>query len=122
MKLMWSEPNYRNVLIPQLGGLRISWNFLKVIGQHMQDSGLNVMWIEGDLLGGKYYRTCNGRKGLRKGKGDMCSQNHSSSNVATASATTNELYSRTQRRSEAVSLEYCSLKIQQPRMMSLSQS
>ena len=51
MQLMWSEPKYSSVLIPKRGGLHISWNFLKVIGQHMQYSGLNLMWIESDLLG-----------------------------------------------------------------------
>ena len=52
MQLMLSEPKYINVLIPRLGGMGISWNFLKGIGQHTQDSGLNVKWIESDLLGG----------------------------------------------------------------------
>ena len=40
------------MLIPRLRTMRISWNFLKVIGQHRQASGLKVMWIESDLLGG----------------------------------------------------------------------
>ena len=52
MPLKWSVSEYRNVLIPKLGGLRIFWHLLKVIGQHIQDSGLNVIWIESDLLGG----------------------------------------------------------------------
>ena len=81
----------------------IYWNFLKVIGQHMEDAGLNVMWIESDLLGRRYYRTCNEKL-------DTYSQNHYSSNVTTASATTNELSPRTQRWSEAVPLESCSLR------------
>ena len=51
MQLKRSVPEYKNMLIQKLGGLRISWNFLKVIGQHMQYAGLNVMWIESDLLG-----------------------------------------------------------------------
>ena len=78
-------------------------------------SAYATCWIKCDVdrrrsIRGKYYRTCNGRKGLRKGKGGTCSQNHYSSNVTTASATTNELSSRTQRWSEAVSLESCSLR------------
>ena len=91
MPLKWSVSEYRNVLIPRLRGLRIPWNFLKVIGQHMQDAGLNVMWIEGDLLGENTTEHCNGRKGLRKGKGDTSSQNHYSNIVTTASVTTNDL-------------------------------
>ena len=43
LQLKLSESEYRNVLIPRLGGLRISWNLLKAIGQHMQDAGLHVM-------------------------------------------------------------------------------
>ena len=50
MQLKLSVPRYRNVLIPRLGVLRIFWNFLKVISQDMDDSGLKVMmWIESDL-------------------------------------------------------------------------
>ena len=52
MQLKLSVSEYRHVLIPRLGGLHISWNLLKVIGRHIQDAGLNVMWIESDLLGG----------------------------------------------------------------------
>ena len=52
MQLKWSVSEYRHVLIPRLGGLRIYWNFFKVIGQHnMQYAGFNVMWIERDILG-----------------------------------------------------------------------
>ena len=46
MELKWSVPEYANILIPRLGGLHISMNFLRVIGQHMQDSGLIDVWIE----------------------------------------------------------------------------
>ena len=53
------------MLITRLEALRMFWNFLKVIGQHMQYSGLKVMWIESDLLGGNtIYGTSNGGKGL----------------------------------------------------------
>ena len=38
-------------LIPSLGGLHISINFLKAIGDHMDGSGLADMWLESGLLG-----------------------------------------------------------------------
>ena len=85
------------MLIPTLGGLRVSWNFLKVIGQRMQDAGLNVMWIESDLLGGTTTEHVMAGNGLGNGQGETCSQNHYSINMATASATTNELSSRIRR-------------------------
>ena len=44
MQLKWSVPEYRNVLIPRLGGLHTSLNFLKVIGQHNAR-----FWIVDDL-------------------------------------------------------------------------
>ena len=83
------------MLIPRLGGLRISWNFMKVIGQRMQGSGLNftVMWIEIDLLGEILRNMQWPERTLRKG--DKCSQYHSSSNVGTASVTTTGLSSGT---------------------------
>lgn len=51
MELKWAVPEYRDTLIPRLGGLHISMNFLKVLGQHMQDSGLSEIWVESALLG-----------------------------------------------------------------------
>lgn len=51
MELKWSVAEYRDVLIPRLGGLHISMNFLKVIGQHMSDCGLTEVWEESKLLG-----------------------------------------------------------------------
>ena len=36
----------------KIGSSAYVWNFLKVIGQHMQYSGLKVMWVEIDLLRG----------------------------------------------------------------------
>ena len=51
MKLKWSVPAYKDRLIPRLGGLHTLLNFLKVIGQHMQDSGLADVWIESGLMG-----------------------------------------------------------------------
>ena len=34
-----------------MGGLHIAMNFLKVIGTHMEGSGLEHIWIESGLLG-----------------------------------------------------------------------
>jgi hypothetical protein len=51
MELKWAVPEYRDTLIPRLGGLHISMNFLKVLGQHMQESGLSEIWVESALLG-----------------------------------------------------------------------
>ena len=51
MDLKWSIPEYRDKLIPRLGGLHISMNFLKVIGQHMKDSGLCEAWVDATVLG-----------------------------------------------------------------------
>lgn len=50
LKLMdpkWSVPEYKDKLIPRLSGLHISMNFLKVIGQHMKNSGLCEAWPHG---------------------------------------------------------------------------
>ena len=49
-------------------------------------SSYAICWVKCDVdrrrsIRGKYYRTCNGRKGLGKGNGDMYSQKHYSSNV-----------------------------------------
>ena len=51
MELKWAVPEYKDVLIPRLGGLHISLNFLKALGQHMQNCGLAEIWIESGLLG-----------------------------------------------------------------------
>ena len=71
MPLKRSVSEYRNGLIPRLGGLHISWNFLKVIGQHMQDAGLNVMWIENDILGGNTTEHVMVGKDYAKAKGTL---------------------------------------------------
>ena len=72
MELKWAIPHYNGKLIPRLGGLHISMNFLKVIGEHMEGSGLAEAWVESGLLapgpvqlvlGGKSYS-----KGLRAHK------------------------------------------------------
>ncbi|MES9880098.1 MAG: hypothetical protein ABW185_04375 [Sedimenticola sp.] len=51
MELKWTRPQYRDVLIPRLGGLHTSMNFLKILGQHTQDSGLADVWTESGILG-----------------------------------------------------------------------
>jgi len=51
MELKWATPQYKHILIPRLGGLHTSMNFLKVIGQHMQASGLSEVWVESGILG-----------------------------------------------------------------------
>ena len=48
--LKWSIPEYRDKFIPRLGG-HISMNFLKVVGQHMKDSGLCEAWVDAGILG-----------------------------------------------------------------------
>ena len=51
MELKWALPEYQDSLIPQLGGLQTAMNVLKVLGQHIQDSGLPTIWIENSILG-----------------------------------------------------------------------
>ena len=51
MVLNGSVPQYKENLIPRLGGLHTSMNFLKVIGQHMQASVLADVWVESGTLG-----------------------------------------------------------------------
>lgn len=43
-------PEYKDSLIPRLGSLHTSKNFLKIQGQHSQDSGLPTIWIESGIL------------------------------------------------------------------------
>ena len=51
MELKWSVPEYKDILIPRLGGLHTSMNFLKVLYQHTHDSGLAHVWTESGILG-----------------------------------------------------------------------
>ena len=51
MELKRVVPEYKDTLIPRLGGLHTSMNFLKVLGQHIHDSGLPTIWIESGILG-----------------------------------------------------------------------
>ena len=65
MELKWSLPQYQDKLIPRLGGLPVSMNFLKAIGDHIYGSGLADVWGRLDCLG-RRCRTCSGRKGIRQ--------------------------------------------------------
>ena len=51
MELKWSVPEYKDILIPRLGGLYTAMNSQECLGQHMQDSGLGEIWTESGLLG-----------------------------------------------------------------------
>ena len=46
MELKWTVPMFKETLIPRLGGLHISINVLKVLGQHTEDVGLVELWLE----------------------------------------------------------------------------
>ena len=50
MEMKWYHPELRTKLIPRMGGLHISMNFMKVIGQHMESSGLKGVWVESGVL------------------------------------------------------------------------
>lgn len=68
-EIMWAAEEYGQVII-LLGGLHITFNFLRAIGQHMENAGLEDVWVEADLFGqnavksmmeGKhYYRAIQG--------------------------------------------------------------
>ena len=51
MDLKWSVPRYKDSVFPRLGGLHITMNFMKCIGDHMNGSGVHEIWVESDLLG-----------------------------------------------------------------------
>lgn len=51
MELKWAKEEYQQFLIVRLGGLHTSMNFLKVIGQHIQSSGLQDAWVESNMIG-----------------------------------------------------------------------
>lgn len=45
MDLKWPVPEYRDILVPRMGGLHIAMNFMKCIGDHMGSSGCtNFGW------------------------------------------------------------------------------
>ena len=51
MELKWSQ-DY-SFLIPKMGGLHISMNFMKALGKHFEATGLLELWTESGLLGQK---------------------------------------------------------------------
>ncbi|CAH3174764.1 unnamed protein product [Porites lobata] len=67
MELKWTLPEYKDTLIPRLGGLHTSMNFLKVLGQHIQDSGLPTIWIESGILGPRTVERALAGKDYNKG-------------------------------------------------------
>jgi len=66
VELKWVVPEYKDTLIPRLGGLHTSMNFLKVLGQHIQDSGLPTIWIESDIVGPRTVERALARKDYNK--------------------------------------------------------
>ena len=53
MELKWAKKDYQNFLIVRLGGLHTILAFLKVIGKHINSSGLLEAWVESNVLGPK---------------------------------------------------------------------
>ena len=51
MQVKWMVPEYKDRLIPRLGGFHILLNFLKVIGQHMKGCGIHDAWVESGIFG-----------------------------------------------------------------------
>ncbi len=51
MDLKWNVADYKDKLIPRLGRLHISMNFLKVIGQHVKDCGIAEAWLDAGISG-----------------------------------------------------------------------
>ena len=49
--LISNTPEFQHKVFPRLGGLHISLNFQRIIGQHMSSCGLFDAWIESKLLG-----------------------------------------------------------------------
>ena len=70
MELKWTIPQYREKLIPRLGGLHTSMAFLNVIGHHMQCSGLAEAWVESGLLGPVAVKKAMAGKSYSKGMRD----------------------------------------------------
>ena len=67
MELKWTVPEYKDTLIPRMGGLHISMNFLKVTGHHMEDSALVEVFVESGLLGPNTAGKVMDRKSFAKG-------------------------------------------------------
>ena len=63
MELKWSVDQYKDILIPCLGGLHIAMNFLGVLGRHMEETDLCELWVECDVL------SANSAQNVMSGKG-----------------------------------------------------
>ncbi|XP_031340958.1 uncharacterized protein LOC116169072 [Photinus pyralis] len=50
-EIQWLKSEECSHYVIRLGGFHIMLNFLKVIGQHMECSGLNHVWLESNLYG-----------------------------------------------------------------------
>lgn len=50
-QIQWLKSEECATFVIRLGGFHILLNFLKVIGQHMNNSGLNDVWLESGLYG-----------------------------------------------------------------------
>ena len=72
MDLKWCVDDYREKLIVKMGGLHIAMNFLKTIGDHMEGSGIDSIWVESGLLGqNATYEALSGKhynRGIRANK------------------------------------------------------
>ena len=72
MDLKWCVDDYREKLIVRMGGLHIAMNFLKTIGDHMEGSGIDSIWVESALLGpNATYEALSGKhysRGIRANK------------------------------------------------------
>ena len=44
-ELVWANEKFENVIF-LMGGLHICFNFVKCIGQHMENTGLDDVWTE----------------------------------------------------------------------------
>ena len=53
MMLKWTTADYQESLIVRRGGFRTIKNFLKILGRHMQSTGLLEVWTESNLMGQK---------------------------------------------------------------------
>lgn len=50
-ELQWENPDTCRSLCVRLGGFHIAKNFMKAIGQHYADSGLQEIWLESSVYG-----------------------------------------------------------------------
>lgn len=50
-EIQWLKPEECSNFIIRMGGFYVMLTFLKVLGQHMENSGLKDVWLESDLYG-----------------------------------------------------------------------